>query len=268
MEFSEEDKTDLNLQDLSSAVKVLSRKWHPLILYILNKKDEIGFNEIKEELDTVSGKVLSNSLKDLEEKQVIDKRIVSESPRRVKYSITEKGKELNPVLEELIDWNEKHSRKQSKILTVDDEKKLADIYQKWLQEEYNVDTAYSGEEALNKADDETDLVLLDRMMPEMSGQEVLEKIKENFEDVQVVMVTAKDPEIEIADLEIDDYLVKPVDKEELREKVAEILERKEDKKDLEALEARKKLLKNKFSEEELEETEAYKELISKIHREK
>lgn len=264
MDLSKQDRNSLDLEDLSSAVEVLSRKWHPLILHILNNKEEAGFNEIKNQLNNVSGKVLSNSLKDLEERKVINKKVVNESPRRVKYSITNKGKELKPVLEELIDWNEKHSQKHHKILAVDDEQKLADIYQQWLQPDYEIDTAYNGEQALQQVDGETNLVLLDRMMPDMSGKQVLEKIRKQYNDLQVVMVTAKDPEIEVADLEIDDYLVKPIDKEELQEKVGEILERKQEDRSLEALKARKQLLKQKFSEEELEKTEPYQKLEQKI----
>jgi len=264
MDLSKQERTDLELADLSSAVEVLSRKWHPLILHILNNNEEAGFNEIKNQLNGVSGKVLSNSLKDLEERKVINKKVINESPRRVKYSITNKGKELKPVLEELIDWNEKHAQKHHKILAVDDEQKLADIYQQWLQPNYEVNIAYNGEQALEEINNKTDLVLLDRMMPDMSGKQVLKKIRKQYKDLQIVMITAKDPEIEVANLEIDDYMVKPVDKEDLQEKVGEILGRKQEEKSLKALKARKKILNQKFSEEELEKTKPYQKLKQKI----
>jgi DNA-binding response OmpR family regulator len=104
------------------------------------------------------------------------------------------------------------------------------------------------------------------MMPDMSGQEVLEKAKDNYEDIQFVMVTAKDPEIEIADLDIDDYLIKPVEKEELKNKLKELLGRRNGIQELEALRSRRDILKNKFSEEELEKTDDYKNLLKRIEK--
>ncbi|MDY7082664.1 MAG: response regulator, partial [Halobacteria archaeon] len=64
-------------------------------------------------------------------------------------------------------------RGEPTIVVVDDEQAVADMYYEWLEGEYDVKKAYDGEEALEKIDQDTDLVLLDRRMPGMSGDEVL-----------------------------------------------------------------------------------------------
>jgi DNA-binding response OmpR family regulator len=109
------------------------------------------------------------------------------------------------------------------VLVVEDEEELADVYSGWLREQYDVKTAYRGDEALDRFDDTVDVVLLDRRMPGRSGDEVLERIKESGHDCRVAMVTAINPELDIIDMEFDDYLVKPVTKDELLETVEGLL---------------------------------------------
>jgi len=101
------------------------------------------------------------------------------------------------------------------VLVVDDESEVADAYALRLRREYDVRTAYGGEEALETIDDGVDVVLLDRRMP-MSGDETLERIREEGYDCRVIMVTAiVDPDFDIVEMPFDDYLCKPVDKEDL-----------------------------------------------------
>lgn len=264
--FFEEDSEN-RLDDIGSAVELLSRKWHPRILYLLCEEGELGFNDIKQKTGEISGKVLTDSLKDLEEREVIEKNIISENPRRVKYSVKEKGKEIKPILDDLIDWNDKYSG-EKRVLVVDDEEKLADIYSKWLDSRFDVMKATNGQKALKKAENDVDLVVLDRMMPDMKGRKLLEKIKSVLPEVRAIMVTAKEPELEIAEFEIDGYLTKPVDEEELVGKASEALSISEGEQgtELESLKSRKKLLNKKFSEEDLKETEAYKKLLNRIEK--
>jgi len=68
------------------------------------------------------------------------------------------------------------------ILVVDDESRLADLYTVWLSDNHDVETAYSGEEAIQKVDGETDIVFLDRRMPHMSGDDVLAAIRDQDVD--------------------------------------------------------------------------------------
>ena len=101
------------------------------------------------------------------------------------------------------------------VLVVDDEQRLADLFGTWLRADWEVSVAYDGESALETLDDDVGVVLLDRRMPGLSGDEVLEEIRDRDADVRVVMVTAVDPDFDIVDMGFDDYVVKPVSKDDL-----------------------------------------------------
>jgi DNA-binding response OmpR family regulator len=104
-----------------------------------------------------------------------------------------------------------------RALVVDDEQEVADAYALRLRGYCAVETAYSGDAALSITDDSpVDIVLLDRHMPGMSGDDVLSELVERGYDGRVVMVTAVDPGIEVLDMPFDDYLCKPVDREDVR----------------------------------------------------
>jgi len=100
---------------------------------------------------------------------------------------------------------------------------VTDVYAAHLKDEYDVRTAYDGSEAVEKLDEEIDAVLLDRRMPGMSGDEVLEHIREEGYDCRVAMVTAVDPDFDILDMGFDDYVVKPVSRDDLYETVDRLL---------------------------------------------
>ncbi|QSG04990.1 response regulator [Halapricum desulfuricans] len=106
---------------------------------------------------------------------------------------------------------------QLRVLVVDDEREVADAYALRLRGFCDVETAYSGPEALSVLEQEPiDVVLLDRHMPEMSGDDVLRELDERGYYGRVVMVTAVDPDFDVLELPFDDYLCKPVEREDVR----------------------------------------------------
>ncbi|MDY6775418.1 MAG: response regulator [Halobacteria archaeon] len=112
------------------------------------------------------------------------------------------------------------------VLIVDDEEEIVDLYSVWL-DSYDVRVAYTGTEALERIDEDVDLVVLDRLMPDISGDEILEEIRDNCLGTRVVVVTAVSPSIDVLNMEIDDYVVKPVERDELTESVENVLSLKE-----------------------------------------
>jgi DNA-binding response OmpR family regulator len=111
------------------------------------------------------------------------------------------------------------------VLVVDDNRAIADTYAAFLREEYAVRTAYSGQEALTAVDASVDVVLLDRRMPDVSGDEVLAEIRSRALDPRVVMLTAVDPDFDILDMPFDAYVVKPVERADVVGVVDEMYER-------------------------------------------
>lgn len=84
---------------IQNAVQLFNKKWSILIIrdMFFGKKQ---FSEFKEGKD-ISNKVLSSCLKDLEEKKIIEKRVIDTTPVTTEYHLTEAGKHLNKVLYEL-----------------------------------------------------------------------------------------------------------------------------------------------------------------------
>jgi DNA-binding response OmpR family regulator len=111
------------------------------------------------------------------------------------------------------------------VLIVEDEPDVAETYNLWLADDYAVRMAGSGDEGLAELDDEVDVVLLDRMMPGLSGDEVLARIRERELDCRVAMVTAVEPDFDILEMGFDAYLCKPIRSQQLHETVENLLER-------------------------------------------
>ena len=154
------------------------------------------------------------------------------------------------------------------ILVVDDERDIADLYTTWLEMDHDVRTAYGGEEALDLVDEDVDLVFLDRQMPDYSGDEVLERIRKQGVDCRVVMVTAVDPDFDIVDMGFDDYLTKPVMREDLGEAVEAMAERDEYDETLQeyfALTSKKATLEAEKTPSELQNSAQYQELVERVH---
>ncbi len=153
------------------------------------------------------------------------------------------------------------------VLIVDDEPSITDLYALRLKGEYDVRTAYGGEEALEKVDGDVDVVLLDRRMPDLSGDEVLERIEERGLDPGVAMVTAVDPDFDILELGFDAYVVKPVPEEKLRETVETLIRRSSyDSKlqELTSLMSKRAALEAEISPDELDDHDEYRRLTERV----
>ena len=110
------------------------------------------------------------------------------------------------------------------ILAVDDEPGLTELYEAWLDRSYAVRTATGGAGALTAVDDDVDAVLLDRQMPDVSGDEVLREIRARGYDCPVALVTAAKPSAEVLELPYDEYLLKPIEREGIFVCVERLLE--------------------------------------------
>jgi DNA-binding response OmpR family regulator len=152
----------------------------------------------------------------------------------------------------------------STVAVVDDEPRIRSLYATWLEERYEVVTAEGGETALEEIEGSVDAVLLDRRMPDLTGDEVLARLRDRGYDGWVVMVTAVDPDLDVAEMTFDDYIVKPVDKETLLEAVQVLVARSEyDENVRQYFQVLAKLgaLEAALSEDELEGSDEYAHLL-------
>ena len=123
--------------------------------------------------------------------------------------------------------------KKKRILLVDDEADFVEVLRIRLEDSnYEVIVAYNGEEGLERAErEEPDLILLDIMLPKISGFDVCRKLKidKNFKDIPIIMLTAKFQPNDIRfgeGMGADAYITKPFEPQVLLAKMRELLDKK------------------------------------------
>jgi len=89
---------------LYKAMELLGKRWTTLILYQLLEGPQ-RFNEIESALP-VSGRLLSERLKELEKEEIVERKVYTEIPVRVEYALTEKGRALEEVIRGVEKWSQ------------------------------------------------------------------------------------------------------------------------------------------------------------------
>lgn len=97
---------------VETTLMLIGDKWKVLILRDLMPGTK-RFGELKKSIGSVSQKVLTAQLRDMEEKGLISRKVYAEVPPRVEYSLTELGKSLSPILDAMREWGENY-KAQSK----------------------------------------------------------------------------------------------------------------------------------------------------------
>ncbi|MEM6806803.1 MAG: helix-turn-helix domain-containing protein [Bacteroidota bacterium] len=94
---------DVNNCPLTAALRVVGGKWKPIIVFNLRQSPK-RFGQLDEAIPQVSRKVLSSQLTEMVEDGLISRHAYSESPPRVEYCLTEKGRALVPIYKGLAEW--------------------------------------------------------------------------------------------------------------------------------------------------------------------
>ena len=96
-------KEELPVCPVATAVSLIGGKWKLLI--VRNLRDRAWrFNELQRDLDVVSQKVLTDSLRSMEEDGLITRTVYPEVPPRVEYALSDLGKSLKPILDSMVAW--------------------------------------------------------------------------------------------------------------------------------------------------------------------
>jgi len=88
------------------AIDCVSGKWKGHILWHLNKNEVLRYGEIRKLLGKVTQKMLTQSLRDLENSKLVNRKVYPVVPPKVEYTLTENGKSLIPILLQLYHWGE------------------------------------------------------------------------------------------------------------------------------------------------------------------
>jgi DNA-binding HxlR family transcriptional regulator len=103
-----------NFEDtgFSYTLSLINGKYKMVILYCLMEFEVVRYNELKRYIKTISHKTLSSSLKELEKDDLILRKEYPQIPPKVEYRLSEKGKSLMKILDQLCVWGEEHKNKR------------------------------------------------------------------------------------------------------------------------------------------------------------
>lgn len=99
---------NIDVRPFTYAISLIDGKWKMHILFWLWKKETLRYSELKRALETVTHKMLSNQLKELEENGIIIRTDYPQVPPKVEYSLSEIGKSMMPILSTLCKWGVEH----------------------------------------------------------------------------------------------------------------------------------------------------------------
>ncbi|MCK5028130.1 MAG: helix-turn-helix transcriptional regulator [Bacteroidales bacterium] len=88
-------------------LSVIGGRWKGLIIWNLKEQSK-RFNELKRTLVTINDKMLSQSLKDLVEHGVVNRKSYNTIPPKVEYSLTKEGEKILPIMQQMNDWGKKY----------------------------------------------------------------------------------------------------------------------------------------------------------------
>lgn len=98
------DKSNFEETGFSYTLSLISGKYKMVILYCLMEFEIVRYNELKRYIGTISHKTLSTSLKELEKDQLINRKEYPQIPPKVEYSLSERGKSMMEILDQLCIW--------------------------------------------------------------------------------------------------------------------------------------------------------------------
>lgn len=152
------------------------------------------------------------------------------------------------------------------VLLVEDEPDLAELYASWLEDAYRVETVRDETAARGALEEGFDVVVVDRCRPD-EGTELCDAIRSRALDSRTLIVTGTEPDAGPADAAFDDYLLKPLSRDELRHSVENLLLRRTYDEQLGTyfeLVSRKASLDGRLSEAERQSSQEYAELEDRI----
>ncbi|GBF75983.1 HxlR family transcriptional regulator [Paenibacillus sp. 598K] len=105
-------KERINLREINCekelTLAVIGGKWKLIILWHLGLEGTKRFSELKKMIPHITQKMLTNQLRELEEDQLVERKVYAEVPPRVEYSLTAYGESLMPVLRLMYDWGKQY----------------------------------------------------------------------------------------------------------------------------------------------------------------
>ncbi|EPZ43492.1 winged helix-turn-helix transcriptional regulator [Alicyclobacillus acidoterrestris] len=99
---------------VNSTLDIISGKWKMMILFQL-MDGTLRFNELKKRIPGITQRVLTKQLRELEQEDIVERRVYPEIPPRVEYSISDYGRTLQPILTLMHEWGALHLKRQHSL---------------------------------------------------------------------------------------------------------------------------------------------------------
>lgn len=105
-------KDELPLCPVATTVQIIGSKWKLLIIRNLSDRPW-RFNELQKDLEGISQKVLTDSLRSMEKDGIITRTVYPEVPPRVEYALSDLGESMKPILEAMKAWGNEYKARQA-----------------------------------------------------------------------------------------------------------------------------------------------------------
>lgn len=97
--------------EIEVTLEIISGKWKALLIWHMGERDVIRFNEFKKIIPGITQKMLTQQLRSLEEDGLVIRKVYTQIPPMVEYSLSDEGKKLLPILRQMDEWGKEHVAK-------------------------------------------------------------------------------------------------------------------------------------------------------------
>ncbi|MFP8890900.1 winged helix-turn-helix transcriptional regulator [Natrialbaceae archaeon A-CW2] len=241
------------------ALAVLSNKWHPVVLAVLHDRGPMGFNELLNSIPDISGKVLTDTLGKLQDAGLVERTVLNESPLRVRYELTTAGTEFEAVFDALSGWGEAHLETAiPSVLLADGDRRITDMYRQWLDGQYTLTRAHTGEELVEILEEERiDVMVIDADLPGLAD---VDRSQLSGSTWRTILLVESRPGFDVLEIPCDDVRRKPIVQETASKAIDLQLERQGEPpayRELAALQSKRSLFQSVYATERLESNDRY-----------
>jgi DNA-binding HxlR family transcriptional regulator len=93
---------------VTAALEIMGGKWKPIILFVLAEEPH-RFGELRRRVPKITQKMLTQALRELEKDKLVSRRIYASIPPKVEYSLTDLGRQLGPILDQVYQWGKDYT---------------------------------------------------------------------------------------------------------------------------------------------------------------
>ncbi|WP_324757740.1 response regulator [Haloarcula sp. GH36] len=154
-----------------------------------------------------------------------------------------------------------------RVMVADDDPDMRECYRLWLGESYDVVTVADGDTALDRLDETVDVLVLDREMPGSNGGTVAREVAAGPFEPAVLMISGVEPDVDLLDIPVDEYLTKPVGRDAVLsavERVGVVTQFQSELQELFALASRAATLESAVGQAQLDDCGEYARLLSRL----